>query len=191
MLSFLFLASIPAAISSASLAAEEAGQQAVTQSANGEFLSKNYPPKALKNGEQGRVGFRLVIESDGSLGTCEVTQSSGFRTLDNETCEVILRNARLKPVRNEEGRAVRAVQNGYINWKLPSGAAKTAGLTGTKAAGRDPEKIICKRSQSTGSLVRKTKQCMTARQWAENARIQRDEVERIVGTGHFEDEGGQ
>ncbi len=189
ILSMLMLASIPATLATAA-AADEASGQAITQSANGEFLAKHYPPRALKAGEEGKVGFRLVIEPDGSLGSCDVTHSSGSKALDNETCEIILAHARLKPVRNEEGRSVRAVQNGHINWKLPKGAARVAGLGGTASSGRDPERIICKRSQTTGSLVRKTKQCMTARQWAEASRQAREQAERIIGVGHREDEFG-
>lgn len=163
-------------------------KQAVRSSANGEFIASHYPPEALKRGEEGKVGFRLVIEPDGSLGTCEVTQSSGFKSLDNETCELILRYARLKAVRNSEGRAVRAVQNGHINWKLPAGAVKMASATPTKS--HDPDKIICRRSATTGSLIKKTKQCMTARHWAEAQRIARDTAERIIGVGNAEDEFG-
>ena len=189
MWSFLLLMTVPAMTSTAAVAAGDA-DQAVSLSKNGEFLAKNYPPRALKAGEQGKVGFRIVVEPDGSLGSCVVTQSSGHSALDKETCDIIVNNARLQPVRNEEGRTVRAVQNGFINWKLPSGAASVAAASGTVTPGKDPERVICKRSQKTGSLIAKTRQCMTARQWAEAQRINRDEAERIIGTGHFEDESG-
>jgi protein TonB len=187
MLSLLILASIPATLTSA-VAAEDPAQQAVSQSANGEFLAKHYPPRALKAGEQGRVGFRIIVEPDGSLGACDVTESSGSQALDKETCEIIVAYARLQPVRNADGRAVRAVQNGYVNWKLPAGTAKVA--RGSPSKARDPERIICKRSQTTGSLVAKTKQCLTARQWAEAQRQARGEAERIIGVGYAEDGDG-
>ena len=186
MLSIL-LAVIPVLTSTASIA-DVNPEQAVRMSTNGEFIARNYPVRALKAREQGKVGFRLVVEPDGSLGSCDVTQSSGSKSLDSETCELILRHARLTPVRNAEGRAVRAVQNGHINWKLPANAPQMASAAASK--GPDPERIICKRTAKTGSLVSRTKQCMTARQWAEAARIARGQADDLIGRGFFEDEQG-
>jgi len=181
----IFLAMIPVVTSSATVANADP-EQAVRTSTNGEFIARHYPPRALKAREQGKVGFRLVVEPDGSLGTCDVTESSGSNALDNETCELILRYARLTPVRNEDGRAVRAVQNGYINWKLPANAPQIA--SASPSTGQSPDRIICKRTARTGSLVARTKQCMSARQWAEAARIARNTADQIMAQGHREDE---
>src|SRR3954468_9307586 len=114
MLHLLLLASIPAMLWSTESGAPKAADQLVQDGKNGEFLWRYYPPGALKRGEQGRVAFRLTIEPTGTIGTCDVIESSGFRALDAETCEIMALYARVQPVRNEEGRAVRAVQNGYI-----------------------------------------------------------------------------
>jgi len=175
-------------ILAATLNSESQSRQVVTALKNGEFLAKNYPPRALAAGEQGKVGFRIVVEPDGSLGSCEIVQSSGFQALDNETCEIIVRNARLPIVRNADGRAVRAVQNGYINWVHPRrgvtlASASASGLT-------KPDKITCKRVPTTGSLIKRTKQCMTAREWGEMQRIARNEADRIVAKGFYEDGDG-
>src|SRR5215216_4074263 len=119
------LVAIPAvALSSAATYSE--ADQSVRMSPNGEFIAKHYPPKALKAGQQGKVSFRLVLEPDGSLGTCEITKSSGYKSLDDETCELILRYARLNVVRNADGRSVRAEQNGFINWVHPQASGKRA-----------------------------------------------------------------
>lgn len=162
--------------------------QVVTAMKNGEFLAKNYPPRALAAGEQGKVGFRIVVEPDGSLGSCEVIESSGFRSLDNETCEIIVRNARLPVVRNADGRAVRAMQNGYIHWVHPNRGATLA--SASTSLEDKPDKIICKRTATTGSLIRRTKQCMTSREWGEMQRIARNEADRIVAKGFYEDGDG-
>ena len=183
MISLLILASIPA-ITSSVAAAPGVETQLVQQSANGEFLIRNYPPGAIKRGEQGKVGFKLTIEPDGSLGTCDVTESSGFASLDKETCEIILRHARLKPVRNSDGRAIRAAQSGFIVWRLPAGAKVAASSTKTMPK---PDQIICKRSQTTGSLVAKTKQCMTRAEWTRSQREAQDEMDRLQGRGHMDD----
>ena len=184
MIQFLLLATVPAAMVAAANS-EAASGQAVTAMKNGEFLAKNYPPRALAAGEQGKVGFRIVVELDGSLGSCDVTQSSGFQSLDDETCELIVRNARLPIVRNADGRAVRAVQNGYINWVHPGRGVKLAAASG--GALDTPDKIICKRTAATGSLIKRTKQCMSASQWASMQRIARDEADRLIAKGYYSD----
>ena len=184
MLSVLLVA-IPILSSNVSVANADP-EQSVRMSTNGEFIARNYPLRALKAREQGKVGFRLVVESDGSLGSCDVTESSGSKSLDSETCELILRHARLTPVRNADGRAVRAVQTGYINWKLPANAPRMASVAAS--TGPDPERIICKRTAKTGSLIARTKQCMSARQWAEASRIARNQANDLIAQGHREDE---
>jgi TonB family protein len=179
MLPLLLFAWIPTVLSSAVAIASEPGEQVIRQSASGEFVSRHYPPGAYKRGEQGRVAFRIRIEPDGSLGTCDVTESSGFAALDRETCEVILQYARLKPVRNEDGRAIRAVQSGFIVWRLPEGATRIASTSAKTML--KPDQIICKRSQTTGSLIAKTKQCLTRAEWAMQERITRDAMEQLQG----------
>jgi periplasmic protein TonB len=156
--------------------------QSLRMSSNGEFIAKHFPPRALVAGEEGKVEFQLVVQPDGSLGTCEVTVSSGYKSLDNETCELILRYARMPPVRNSEGRAVRAVQNGFINWKNPRGAGQVTAVR-TAAVGELPDKIVCKKSPTTGSLIKRTKQCMSARQWGEAERIAKESAHGVIAKG--------
>jgi TonB family protein len=181
MLPLLLLASIPSAMISAYAAGPDSAEQVVRQSANGEFILSHYPPGALKRGEQGKVAFRLMIEPDGSLGTCDVTESSGFARLDKETCEVMM-HARLKPVRSSDGRAIRAVQSGYIVWKLPDGATRVAS-TGAKTMPK-PDQLICRRIETTGSLIARTKQCLTRTEWARQEQQTRDEMDRLQGRAH-------
>lgn len=175
------LLAIPTATSTVAIANADP-EQSVRMSANGEFIARHYPERALQAREEGKVGFRLVVEPDGSLGSCEVTQSSGSKVLDNETCELIVRYARLSPVMNADGRSIRAVQNGYINWKLPENAPRLA--SAGASSGGDPDRIICKRTARTGSLIARTKQCMTAGQWAEASRIARGEAQKLIGSGN-------
>ena len=181
MADLLILATSIALASSAAIA--PAPGETAQQAANREFVVKNYPPGALKRGEQGKVTFRLTIEPDGSLGRCEVVESSGFAGLDNETCEIMVFNARLKPVLNEEGRAIRATQTGFIVWKLPGSETQVAAAA-TPATMPQPEPVICKRTRKTGSLVAMTKQCMTKNEWKLSEQAARDQVDNIIGRGN-------
>jgi TonB family protein len=138
----------------------------VERSANGEFLFKHYPPRAKAAGEQGRVGFRVLLDGEGSLTSCKVTQSSGYERLDNETCELIVRYARFAPVLDPSGRGVVAVQNGFVNWRLPTSMVSTRTASAEKGIAGNPDELICRRTARTGSLVAREKRCMTRREWA-------------------------
>lgn len=168
-------------------ATPSAASETTLQAENREFVVKNYPAGPMKRGEQGRVAFRLTIEPDGSLSRCEVTESSGFAGLDNETCEIMLFNAKVSPVRNEDGRAIRATENGFIVWRLPGSPVQVATTTATTMP--QPDKLICKKSPKTGSLIAVTKQCLTKKQWLMAEQEARDAAERIQGKGHCA-EGG-
>ena len=181
MIPLVLVASITTALISTGAGSQAVVEQVSRDSKNAEFISKHYPPQAMKRGEQGRVSFRLTIEPDGSLGTCDVTQSSGFATLDRETCEIMLHYARLKPVRNEDGRAIRASQDGYIVWQLSTATTKVASATAKTMP--KPDQVICKRTPTTGSLIGKTKQCMTRSEWARTEQNTRDQMDNLQGRG--------
>jgi len=183
MLHLLLLASIPAMLWSTESGAPKAADQLVQDGKNGEFLWKYYPPGALKRGEQGKVAFRLTVEPTGLISTCDVTDSSGFKTLDAQTCEIMSLYAHLQPPRNSEGRAVRAQQSGFIVWKLPAGATKIANAATAKPRTK-PDQMVCRREAATGSLIARTKQCMTSTEWARTQRQYRDQYEAIQGRGN-------
>jgi len=165
-----------------------ANDQMVRAAKNGEFLWKYYPQGALKRGEQGRVAFRLTIEPTGTIGSCDVTESSGFKALDAETCDIMGLYARVEPVRNSDGRAIRANQNGFIVWKLPPGAVKVASASTSKTM-QKPDQLVCRKDIQTGSLIAVTKQCLTKSEWARQEQQTREDVGRLQGTGYC-DGGG-
>ena len=184
MADLLILAASIALASSAAIA--PAPGETALQAANREFIVKNYPPGAKKRGEQGKVTFRVTIEPDGSLGSCDVIESSGYPGLDQETCEIMIFNARLKPVLDEEGRAIRSTQTGFIVWRLPGGDTQVAAAAPPTTLPK-PEPVICKRTQKTGSLVAMTKQCMTKNEWMQTEQATRDQVDNLIGRGNCED----
>ena len=77
--------------------------------------------------------------------------------------------ARVSPIRNADGRAIRAQQTGFIVWKLPPGATNVASASGAKTLSK-PDQLVCRKDVTTGSLIATTKQCLTKTQWAEQAR---------------------
>src|SRR5690242_18026343 len=73
---------------------------AANSAGQGDFMARHYPPEALRKGEEGRVGFRVAITKEGHIEQCEITQSSGYATLDRETCDFIAQYANLQPARD-------------------------------------------------------------------------------------------
>lgn len=151
-------------------------------SKNREFVFSKYPPGALARGEQGSVRFRAEADEKGNVLGCQVTQSSGFPRLDAETCEIIVNHARFAPAIDTRGKARAAVHDGVINWRIP-GAPVTAVKT---ASARSLDKIECKRTVKTGSLVAHSRLCKTRREWSQYAdrnQAEWGELQGRQGTG--------
>ena len=160
MLSSLLLAALAA---STSLVGDSSN---AVQSNNGEFIFRQYPPRAKAAGEQGVVKFRAEVDAKGNVMSCKVIGSSGHRRLDDETCEMIVDHATFKPTLDGEGTAREAIHDGIVNWRLPGAVPASAPQM---AEAKVPDKIICKRIQKTGSLVSHSRLCMTAREWEHKA----------------------
>src|SRR5438477_5498244 len=96
--------------------------KAAQNTANWEVFQKLYPPRALAAREEGAVGFRVTLDSKGSVTQCEITHSSGHPLLDQETCNLITLHAEFKP---EQGAGVSQTTSheGMIAWKLPASTA--------------------------------------------------------------------
>jgi len=186
MVPMWLLASITPMLWNMGSGAPTASDSMVQNARNGEFIWKYYPPGALKRGEQGRVTFKLTIEPTGSISTCDVTESSGYAALDKETCDIMGLYAHVQPVRNADGRAIRATQNGFVNWKLPPGTAKVAEASPRRTMPK-PDQLICRKDITTGSLIATTRQCLTRSEWARQEQQARDDVDRIQGKGFHED----
>ena len=169
-----------AAGASAVANAETAEQTAFRVAKNGEVVFNNYPPRALKAGEQGVVGFVLTLDKQGEPTECQVTHSSGHPLLDRETCALVVNTGVFKPVRDARGNLVRQARTeGTISWQIP-GREKVS--TATAIARKDaPEKIVCRRFARTGSLVGSDRICKTAREWARTAAEQQHVFRELQG----------
>ncbi len=78
----------------------------------------DYPPGALHRGEQGTVGVTFVVDVHGMATQCRVTGTSGFRSLDMATCQLIERRARYTPARDGQGRASESRQTLRFRWEI-------------------------------------------------------------------------
>ena len=85
----------------------------------GWITNADYPSAPLRRGEEGTAAYRLVIGSDGRVNECQITASTGSRTLDTTTCRFLERRARFEPATDQSGRTVVGTYNGQVTWEIP------------------------------------------------------------------------
>jgi protein TonB len=159
----------------AAMASPEAGQS--VQSRNDEFIFSQYPPRALAAGEQGTVRFRAEVDEKGNVLKCKVTEGSGHKRLDRETCDLIVDHATFKPVLDGDGKTREAIHDGVVNWRIPGVAPAATKIAG----GESPDEVVCKRINKTGSLVSRSRLCLTRREWIRYAEENQDRFGEIQG----------
>lgn len=97
--------------------------QAVSVRASGNrgawITTDDYPPSAIRAGEEGVVGISLQVGADGRAQSCTVTVPSGHAALDQATCRLYQRRARFTPARDDAGNAIPSTFADRIRWELP------------------------------------------------------------------------
>jgi protein TonB len=87
---------------------------------NGSWITDaDYSRRAIMEGAEGSVGFRLVIGTTGRVSSCELTRPSGLRVLDEATCRLISNRARFEAATDETGAKVVGTYTGSVVWQLP------------------------------------------------------------------------
>jgi len=81
------------------------------------FSTDDYPSEAVVNGHQGYVGVLFWVETNGRVKDCKVIESSHHRSLDEQTCDVIVKRARFDPPLDANGTAIREPLYQRIRWE--------------------------------------------------------------------------
>lgn len=84
----------------------------------GLITANDYPPSAIARNEQGSVLFKIVVRPDGVPDTCTILLSSGYKDLDDRTCNIVLERARFAPAIGLDNKAVYAVYRQVLSWAL-------------------------------------------------------------------------
>lgn len=79
----------------------------------------DYPPNALRKGDQGVTRFEVTVGPDGRVRDCTVTRSSGSTELDVATCAKVSQRARFDPASDERGVVVAGRYANAISWRIP------------------------------------------------------------------------
>ena len=81
--------------------------------------TSDYPAHELREGNQGLARFLLTIGANGKVDACTITQSTGFRALDEATCRNVSRRARFKPATDSSGAKITGSYSGSVRWVIP------------------------------------------------------------------------
>jgi TonB family protein len=163
----------------------------IWQAPTGEIMFRDYPVRAKAAGEQGRVGFLVKLDSKGNNARCEVSRSSGYPQLDQETCQLLLIHAKFEKAKVAD--EAKVVHNGVVLWRIPAagelaGASSAQALMTNAAAPKKAlpsprfgwvrlakqernaanEKLVCKRVPRTGTLSGFERRCRTVQGWAKS-----------------------
>jgi protein TonB len=95
-------------------------RQAVARGSKTSWITNDdYPPAALRAGEEGTVVMDLVIDRLGRVEKCEVSGSSGSATLDAASCALVQRRARYTPATNDGGEPTSSTEKITFRWSIP------------------------------------------------------------------------
>ena len=81
-------------------------------------IQENYPPRAVRDEVEGRVGVRVTVGPNGRVTACSVTSSSGSSVLDEAACDGMTRYARYNPALDAAGTAIAGAANTTIVYQL-------------------------------------------------------------------------
>jgi TonB family protein len=92
----------------------------------GEIASAmDYPVEALRNSEEGDVRALLLVGTDGRVERCGIETSSGFGSLDTQTCNLLIAHAQFRPAEDRRGRPAKGLYHQKIVWKLQGVSSAT------------------------------------------------------------------
>ncbi|HYI63914.1 MAG TPA: TonB family protein [Allosphingosinicella sp.] len=85
----------------------------------GRLTDSDFPAAAAETGAGGTVTVRFTVETDGRIGRCVITRSSGNDELDHTTCRLIVQRYRYRPSLDPYGRPVRSLVEEDHDWAYP------------------------------------------------------------------------
>lgn len=92
-----------------------------TPRGRGNVISEDdYPDASRRAEEQGVTRVSYVVDAEGKVSSCQVTQSSGSARLDDATCKIIIRRFRFNPA-TRDGKPVSETKSQPVRWQLRNG----------------------------------------------------------------------
>lgn len=70
------------------------------------FNPQDYPPKMLRDGYQGIVNFRILVDGMGKVTSCQIQESTRPKEFDDAVCKVVMKRAQFEPALDAQGKPV-------------------------------------------------------------------------------------
>lgn len=83
------------------------------------FSTSDYPREALSKSQSGTVGVLLWVEPNGIVSKCEIIEPVASLILEQTTCDIFKRRARLTPAKDASGSPILSPVTARIRWLLP------------------------------------------------------------------------
>ena len=83
------------------------------------YSFSDYPMKAFTQEWKGAATFELLVDPQGRPTGCTIIQSTGYATLDRETCFIAMHRARFSPARGPDGTPVYGSYRSMVKWHRP------------------------------------------------------------------------
>lgn len=84
----------------------------------GLFSSDDYPGIAVFHEQMGDVALVLLINEQGRVADCTVTQTSGVAALDAQSCAIVKERGRFNPAIGQDGKPAKSSWLQRIRWRL-------------------------------------------------------------------------
>jgi TonB family protein len=81
--------------------------------------TRDYPARALVREMDGVSGIVLAVNKIGRVIGCSISQTSGFRELDEAACKSVVVNARFHPALDRRGNPANGSYSTSIRWQIP------------------------------------------------------------------------
>lgn len=86
----------------------------------GRWVTNNdYPRADFVNRNEGMTNFLLNVDAKGAATHCRIVDSSGFPSLDKQTCALLLARAAFDPARDADGNPVASFYINRVRWQVP------------------------------------------------------------------------
>ena len=83
------------------------------------YTFADYPMKAFEKEWKGTATFEVLVDPQGRPADCAIIQSTGYPTLDRETCFIAMHRARFSPARGPDGSMVYGSYRSMVKWRRP------------------------------------------------------------------------
>jgi protein TonB len=98
---------------------EESGRAQRARLVQASITIDDYPAAAAREGAEGTVLTRFVVDRSGQPTNCVIAQSSGNAALDEVSCRIVIERFRFEPARNAAGRRIEETHQQRFVWQLP------------------------------------------------------------------------